>query len=269
MISLIGIPYDANSSFLRGPALAPARIRRMEKEGSANPYAESGALIAAGTAYRDHGDISFPDTNDPKQAFDAIEQKIGELLALGAPILSLGGDHSVTYPIMQAYARSFPGLHILQLDAHTDLYDNFGDNPYSHASPFARIMEAGLAASLTQAGLRTVTPHHREQFARFGVRTVEMHEWSTDFVRDLRGPLYLSLDIDVLDPAFAPGVSHHEPGGLTVREVLQIIRQIDVPIVGADIVEYNPVRDLHDQTAMVGYKFMKELIAKMNGLGLG
>lgn len=265
MVSLIGIPYDANSSFLRGPALAPARIRNMEKEGSCNRYSEHGALVAEGKAYRDFGDISFQNSIDPKQAFRTIEKKVLSLLEKGDPIMALGGDHSITYPIIQAYYRSFPNLHILQLDAHTDLYENFYGNPYSHASVFARIMESGLVSNLTQVGLRTLTTHQREQISRFGIQTVEMHEWSTEFIHTLRGPLYISLDIDVLDPAFAPGVSHHEPGGLSTRDVLQIIHQINVPVVGVDIVEYNPARDIHDRTAMVGYKFMKELIAKMNG----
>ncbi len=263
MVSLIGIPYDANSSFLRGSALAPARIRLMEKELSANSFSESGKAIKQGKTYRDFGDISFQNSLDPKQAFRTIEKKILDLLKQGDPILSLGGDHSITYPIIQAYYRSFPNLHVLQLDAHSDLYDNFYGNPYSHASPFARIMEAGLVNSLTQVGLRTLSTHQREQAARFGVKIVEMHKWTTDFLAHLQGPLYISLDIDVLDPAFAPGVSHHEPGGLSTRQLLDVIHQIDVPVVGADIVEYNPVRDAHHRTAMVGYKLMKELMAKM------
>lgn len=265
MVSLLGIPYDANSSFLRGPALAPTRIRLMEKEGSANPYSETGAHIAEGITYRDCGDVAFQNT-DPVQAFRTVEQKIRNLLEQGDPILSLGGDHSITYPIIQAYQHFYPDLHILQFDAHADLYDNFEDYPYSHASPFARIMENGLVKSLTQVGLRTITPHLLEQMDRFNVKIVEMRNWNTDFIPQLKGPLYISLDIDVLDPAYAPGVSHHEPGGLSVREVLQVIHQIKAPVVGADIVEYNPARDIHDQTAMVGYKFMKELIGKMKAV---
>jgi arginase len=90
-----------------------------------------------------------------------------------------------------------------------------------------------------------------------------MKDFNMDFVNQLKAPLYISLDIDVLDPAFAPGISHHEPGGLTTRELITIIQSITVPIVGADIVEYNPTRDVHNMTAMVAYKLMKELISKM------
>ena len=92
---------------------------------------------------------------------------------------------------------------------------------------------------------------------------IEMKNFTIDFITGLKGPLYISLDIDVLDPAFAPGISHHEPGGLSTRQLLQIIQSINVEIAGADIVEYNPFRDVNNMTAMVAYKLLKELIAKM------
>lgn len=262
MITVIGIPFDANSSFLRGPALAPPRIRQMDKDGSANSYSETGVAIQEGLTYYDAGDLAFANTR-PDAGFMAIKKAISTHLERGEKILSLGGDHSITYPIIAAFREYYPTLHILHIDAHGDLYDNFDDNPYSHASPFARIMENRLADSLTQAGVRTYTPHQREQMQRFGVKAIEMKDWNPGFVEALEGPLYLSLDIDALDPAFAPGVSHHEPGGLSVREVLHIIQSIKVPVIGADIVELNPARDINDQTAMVAYKFFKEIIAKM------
>jgi agmatinase len=262
MVAVLGIPFDANSSFLRGAALAPPRIRAMATDGSSNLFSELGLEIREHKTYLDKGDLAFSDTNAQK-AFDTIYDGIHQLLQEKHPVLSLGGDHSVTYPIIKAYAQFYPDLHILHIDAHGDLYDNFEENPYSHASPFARIMENGLARSLTQVGIRSLTTHLREQATKFGVQIVEMKDWSMDFMESLQGPLYISLDLDALDPAFAPGVSHHEPGGLSVREVLNIIHRLKVPVVGADIVEYNPTRDWQYQTAMVGYKFFKELIAKM------
>ena len=156
-------------------------------------------------------------------------------------------------------------MHILHLDAHGDLYDDFDNNPFSHASPFARLMEKGKVASLTQVGTRTYNTHQREQMKRFGVKAIEMKDFSFDFINSLAAPLYISLDLDVLDPAFAPGVSHHEPGGMSTRDLIHIIQNIQVPIAGADIVEYNPVRDINNVTAMVAYKLLKELIAKMAG----
>ncbi|MBS1576662.1 MAG: agmatinase [Bacteroidetes bacterium] len=263
MIKVIGIPYDNNSSFLKGPALAPARIRLMDTEGSANSFSENGMEIKNGATYQDEGDIVFPDINAAK-AFETIRQRISALLNNNSKILSLGGDHSISYPVIDTFTHKYEKLNILHLDAHGDLYENFDNNPYSHASPFARIMEKGKVSSLTQVGIRTLTTHQREQAKKFGVRIIEMKDFSYSFIATLQSPLYVSLDIDVLDPAFVPGISHHEPGGMSTREMINIIQQINVPVVGADIVEYNPVRDVNNMTAMVAYKLMKELIDKMN-----
>ncbi|MEM9325860.1 MAG: agmatinase [Bacteroidota bacterium] len=263
MIQLLGIPFDSNSSFLKGPALAPPRIRWMDQQGSANAFAENGTEILQGLTYRDLGDMDLAGASR-EQAFRKIKAQAAAVIADGNHLLSIGGDHSVSYPLVSAFAERFPGLHILHLDAHADLYEDFEGNPYSHASPFARILESSAVDSLTQVGIRTLNTHQREQAQRFGVQLVEMKSYSTAFLKDLKGPLYISLDLDVLDPAFAPGVSHHEPGGLSTRQVLDLLQGIDVNVVGADMVEYNPVRDVHDMTAMVGYKMMKELMALMS-----
>jgi len=262
MIKLIGIPFDGNSSFLKGPALAPPRIRLIDTDGSANTFCENGKEIANGKTYTDLGDISFAESN-PLFVYKSIKKIIQGQLTGGDKTICLGGDHSVSFPIIEAYAEKFKNLHVLHLDAHADLYDNFDNNPYSHASPFARLMEKGIAASLTQAGIRTLNTHQREQAALFNVQVIEMKNFNFDFIQALQGPLYISLDLDVLDPAFAPGISHHEPGGLTTRELINIIQSINVPIVGADIVEYNPLRDVNNMTAMVAYKLFKELASKM------
>jgi arginase len=262
MIKLIGIPFDANSSFLKGPSFAPQRIRLMDKEGSANAFSESGLEIQMNREYTDCGDIYFKDTN-PKKAFNTIKTMINNLLKDNSKVISIGGDHSISYPVISAFADKFEGLNILHLDAHADLYDNFDNNPYSHASPFARLMESGKIKSLTQVGIRTLNTHQREQAQKFGVNIIEMKDFDFNFIQNLQSPLYISLDLDVLDPAFAPGISHHEPGGMTTRELIKIIQSLSVDIVGADIVEYNPIRDVNNMTAMVGYKMLKELMAKM------
>jgi arginase len=263
MVTVLGIPFDANSSFLKGPAFAPDRIRLMEKEGSANLFSELGSEIKNGVAYIDKGDLNFETTN-PEKAFSIIKNAIASELTSSNKILSFGGDHSVSYPIIDAFSEKYKNMNILHIDAHSDLYENFDDNAYSHASPFARLLEKGKLGSLTQVGIRCATPHLREQAKKYNVKVVEMKDFNFDFIQYLEAPLYISLDIDSLDPAFAPGVSHHEPGGLTTRQLIEIIHRIQVPIVGADIVEYNPVRDVHNITAMVCYKLMKELIGKMN-----
>ena len=262
MIKLIGIPYDENSSYIKGPALAPERIRLMETEGSANRFCEHGNEIIEGKNYIDLGNISF-NKNNSESAYHLIKETIANALTPNDKIISLGGDHSISFPIIESYTNSFKNLNVLHLDAHADLYENFEDNPFSHASPFARLMEKGILKSLTQVGIRTFNTHQREQAKKFNAHVVEMKDFSMDFMSKLEGPLYISLDIDVLDPAFAPGISHHEPGGMTTRQLISIIQNIKVPIVGADIVELNPTRDVDNRTAMVAYKLMKELISKM------
>lgn len=262
MIQLLGIPYDLNSSFLRGPSYAPPRIRLSDTEGSANRFSEDGLEVKEGKVYKDAGDLVF-DAPNPQKVFETIKSNIASLIVDGNQVLSLGGDHSVSYPIISAFADRYTGLNILHLDAHADLYEDFEGNPYSHASPFARIMEEGKINSLTQVGIRTFNTHQKEQAKRYGVKVVEAKNFNLDFINELQGPLYISLDLDVLDPAFAPGVSHHEPGGLSSRDILNIIQRINARIVGSDIVEYNPMRDLNHMTAMVAYKMMKELMGKM------
>jgi arginase len=257
MITLLGIPFDQKSSFLQGAALAPGRIRQTLHNGAGNYWTEHTRNPIEHEAFEDIGDLVFNDYFD-------IENKMAEVLATGARTLTLGGDHSITYPIIRAHRRFYDDFEILQIDAHGDLYDEFEGDRYSHACPFARIMEEKLTSRLVQVGIRTFNPHQRKQVARFGVEVVEMKDFEEKW-RSLvfEKPLYLSLDLDGLDPAFAPGVSHHEPGGLTTREVLRLIQNIQAPVIGADIVEYNPHRDVSDMTAAVAAKFLKEIAVKM------
>jgi agmatinase len=188
---------------------------------------------------------------------------VASLLARRVRVLTLGGDHSVTYPILRAYARGYPGLNVLHLDAHGDLYEELDGNRYSHATPLLRSLEDNLIGRLVQVGVRAMTPSEREKARLHGVEVIEMRQWHPGLELRLDGPLYLTLDMDCLDPAFAPGVSHHEPGGLSTREVLGIIQSLEVPLVGADIVEYNPERDPSGITAMAAAKFLKEIVAVM------
>lgn len=212
MLNLLGVPFDANSSFLKGPSYAPDRIRLMDKEGSANRFAENGQELIPGETYQDLGNLIFPST-DPEKGFQIIRKNVSEAISSGNKLLCIGGDHSVSYPIIDAHAQIHQGLNILHFDAHADLYENFDDNPFSHASPFARLMETGKISSLTQVGIRTFSTHQRAQAERYGVNVIEMKDLNDGFLAQLKAPLYISLDLDVLDPAFAPGVSHHEPGG--------------------------------------------------------
>jgi len=256
-IAIVGVPFDAHSSFLPGAAKAPAAIRKALRSPSANMCTESMIDLNTDHSWIDVGDIEVDDYHSD------IESGVAEILDSGMKPITLGGDHSITYPIIRAVSNKYKNLNILQLDAHGDLYDDFEGNRYSHACPFARIMEEGLAGRLIQVGIRTLSPHQKEQVEKFEVEVIEVRDFSHDLSLELHQPAYLSLDLDVLDPAFAPGLSHHEPGGLSTREVISIIQNLGVPLVGADIVELNPDRDINGVTSMVAAKLLKEILDQM------
>jgi agmatinase len=264
MPTLLGIPLDVNSSYLRGAAEAPAKIREALGCDASNKWTELGVDLSAAGAFADAGDLQLK--NAPASVaedFAQIERAVGEFLKKGKSPVSLGGDHSVTYPILKGFARRYPELTIVHFDAHPDLYDEFEGSRVSHACPFARIMEERLAKRLVQVGIRTMNGHQREQAARFGVEVVEMRALPAYDRLKIPGPLYVSFDMDVLDPAFAPGISHREPGGMTVREAIAHLHAIEGNIVGADVVEYNPRQDVSGMTATVAAKIVKEILGKM------
>ncbi|HYL26657.1 MAG TPA: agmatinase [Candidatus Nitrosotalea sp.] len=259
-VALIGVPTDVNSSFARGAAKAPSRIRAQMWSDAGNSYSENGVNLAADGVVVDAGDVElFEDDGDRLR----IEAAIAEQLAAGRRALALGGDHSITYPIVRATARQFPTLSIVHFDAHPDLYPILDGNRFSHACPFARILEEA-ELSLLQIGIRTMTPQQHEVARRYGVR--ELAPWQIAEARSLLpdGTVYVTVDLDALDPAFAPGVSHREPGGLSVRDVLDTIAAIPGTIIGADVVELNPDRDVDGLTASVAAKLSRELIARMH-----
>ena len=257
--TLIGIPFDGQSSYLRGAGDAPAKIRQAMNSDASNKWTELGVDLGVNGAYEDEGDLAFSE----KDAFGVIETGISALIDHGKRPVSLGGDHSITYPIVKAFAARYPALTIFHFDAHPDLYDEFEGNRLSHACPFARIMEAGLAKRLVQVGIRTINGHQREQARKFGVEVVEMRGLPAYDRLKAAGPVYVTFDMDVLDPAFAPGISHREPGGMTTREAIAHLHAIDGEIVGADVVEYNPVQDVAGVTATVAAKIVKEILGKM------
>jgi len=260
-ICILGIPFDQNSSFLKGPSLAPEKIRESYFSTSSNLWSEKGLDLGSIKHLYDLGDINFKEDIDD---FNLITHSVKNIIEQDCHLICLGGDHSVTFPIIKAHAQKYNRLNILHLDAHPDLYDSLDGNIYSHACPFARIMEKKLAVRLVQAGIRTMNGHQRKQAEKFGVEVNEMKDgdnWLNAL--EFEGPVYLSIDLDCLDPAFAPGVSHHEPGGMTTRQVIDIVHQLKGKIIGADIVEYNPDRDLNSMTSMVAAKLLKEIIAQI------
>src|SRR5262245_50764456 len=258
-IATIGVPWDENSSFMRGASEAPPLIRAAFVSESANLWSETGIDFGA-TPIFDAGDV---EPVSGAAMISRIVESIEALLDQDYRLITLGGDHAITYPVVKSFAKKYPRLSLLHFDAHPDIYDEFQGNRYSHACPFARIMEEGLVERLVQVGVRTATGHQREQIERFGVEVVEMKDFHDDLRLEFPALVYISFDIEGLAPGFAPGVSHREPGGLSTRQAMNVIQQLKADVVGADIVEFNPRMDSTGVTAIVCAKLLKEIAAKM------
>lgn len=264
-VSIVGVPFDANSSYLRGAAQAPSLIREALFSEASNLYTEMGVDLGDSGNLFDTGDLQLGRT--PREDFQEIESAANSFFESDSPIIFLGGDHSITFPLLKACHKKYPEISILHFDAHPDLYPEYDGNRYSHACPFARIMENQLARGLVQVGIRSMNQVQREQVERYRVKVFPM-KYGIPGVGGrpsfkLEGPVYLSFDIDVFDPAFAPGISHWEPGGMSVREAITCLHSVEADIVAADIVEFNPARDSSGRTAMVCAKILKEIAGRM------
>jgi arginase len=260
-IAILGVPFDEKSSYLRGAAGGPAAIRKVSTGKCYCGYTELGVDLEEDTVLVDLGDVDT--SGDVDKTFALTEKAVAAVLAKGAVPIVLGGDHSITYPVLKAFARFTKPLDVLHFDAHPDLYDDLYGDRLSHACPFARILEDGLAASVVQVGVRAITAGHRAKALKAGVRMVEMKDIHDPLHLRFGNPVYISFDLDALDPAFAPGVSHHEPGGLSTRQALQAIQSLKGRIIGMDIVELNPDRDPSAVTAAAAFKILKETAGRI------
>lgn len=240
-------------------------IRRALHSDAGNLWSEGLVDLSRPGALHDAGDVTLPAV--AAQAMPLIEQAVADVLGASQRPIVLGGDHFVTYPVLRAIAARRGPVTVLHIDAHPDLYDEYEGDRLSHACPLARVMEEGLANRLVQVGIRAMTGHQRAQADRFGVEVIDMRAWYAGARPAIVEPMYLSIDLDGIDPAFAPGVSHREPGGLTVREVIDLVHRGHGPLVGADVVELNPRRDSEGLTAKVAAKLVKELAARMLASG--
>lgn len=236
--------------------MAPDLIRQTLHNGSSNYAAENGVHILEDIDFRDLGNLHIQDYQD---LFSLLKKQVQP----ETPTICLGGDHSITYPIVKALNQKRGAFDLLLFDAHTDLYDEFEGDRYSHACPFARIMEDGLVNRLVQVGIRSMTQHQLDQAERYGVEIIPMRELDRMYQLSFSQPLYVSIDLDGFDPAFAPGVSHHEPGGMVPRDIINFLHKLEANIIGADIVEYNPIRDHAGITAALAAKLLKELAGIM------
>eukprot|EP01038_Epipyxis_sp_PR26KG_P004417 gene4417-6244_t len=272
-VGLIGIEEDRNGSYLRGPSKAPNKIREAIAIASSNTYCEYG--YDTDKFLQDIGNIDIPTISDSPALIKSIHSTIFNTMQNGfKPLIFLGGDHSITFPIIKTITQFLPTpVTIVHFDAHPDIYPNFENNPSSHASPFARILEdPSLCHKLISVGIRTVNDIQREQWIKYNVSVIEakdfpskgneIKDFLTQFISEDTS-VYISIDLDVIEPGLAPGISHPEAGGLSVRQLVDAIHSIPGKIIGADIVEYNPDRDINNITAAVASKLVKEVVGQM------
>jgi agmatinase len=256
---LLGFEWDASSSHARGPALGPTIVKRLLTSEASSSYSID--LVDMRDEIAGYDIPALPEDGAAARAI--IERAVAETLARGERPLSIGGDHSVAYPILKAIAAKHGPVNLLHIDAHGDLHEDYEGDPFSHASPFARAHEDALIKRHVAVGIRCWDPHQKRQAERYGVTILGAHELDRVPADLFNAPLYMTIDLDGLDPAFAPGVSHPEPAGLSTLDVLALIRRIKGPLIGADIVELNPERDPMLATARVVVRLVKELAAVM------
>jgi agmatinase len=268
--TVMGVPYDGAASARRGASLAPERIRFWSQH--TTPFNENRVPLK-GIRICDSGDMPVM---DPVRDFAAIS---GKIQSLPNALIVLGGDHSITIPVFQGQLERFSGkrLGVLWLDAHPDLCDEFTGSRLSHACVLRRGLEAGLRAEyVCMVGLRSWEAQEIEliESGRLNVYTAAdvaargIRAISDDVRRILSDceAVHISLDIDCLDPAFAPGTGIPDAGGLTSREVITLIQSLHgLPLRGLDVVEVAPPLDPSEATVFAALKFIMEFISVAAG----
>jgi agmatinase len=274
-IAVVGAPFDGGTTFRAGARYGPAAIR--EASLLLRPYND--ALDVSPFAVCqvvDAGDAA-PNPVDIIAAHQAIEEAAGDVHAAGGRVLGLGGDHSVSLPFIRAAAAARGQLSLLQFDAHTDTWDSYFGSKLTHGTMFRRAVEEGHVNGQTsvQIGLRgsTYEPEDYEANAALGFTTLMARDFDSVGVsgavdlalRTLRPPVYITVDIDCLDPAFAPGTGTPEAGGLTSRELLAMLRGLArrIDIASADVVEVSPPYDPTGSTAVAAANAAYELLGLM------
>ncbi len=273
-IALVGVPFDGGTTYRSGARLGPRHIR--VQSALIRPYNPTLKLNPF-DRYRiaDYGDLpvnplSIQDT------FQRIEAAIDELLAHDVRPVCVGGDHSIALPILRALGKRFGPLSVIHFDAHSDTWDEYFGSKYSHGTPFRRAIEEGLIdpTRMLQVGLRgQVYSEEDFEFARSkGIEiifTEEIFERGLPSVIDrfqrFRGaPCYLTFDIDVVDPAFAPGTGTPQVGGPSSREIVALIRGLQgLQLLGADLVEVSPPYDSAEITSLLAANLLFEFLCLM------
>ncbi|MEC0983538.1 agmatinase [Bacillus safensis] len=262
-VILYGMPMDWTVSYRPGSRFGPNRIREVSiglEEYS--PYLDRELHEVP---FFDAGDIPLPFGNAQK-SLDLIEEYVDSILEKGKFPLGMGGEHLVSWPVFRAMYKKYPDLAIIHMDAHTDLREEYEGEPLSHSTPIRKV--AGLIGpeNVFSFGIRSGMKEEFEWAKKAGmhISKFEVLEPLKQVLPKLKGrPVYVTIDIDVLDPAHAPGTGTVDAGGITSKELLASIHAIagsDVQVVGADLVEVAPVYDHSDQTANTASKLLREML---------
>ncbi len=257
-IVLLGLPFDGTSSYLPGSRFAPNAIRQASQ--ALETYSPYQGQDIESLALTDVGDIELP-LNNTEKVLTLIKNTAHDLLKNGKRIISLGGEHLVSLPVVEAYYDYFPDLRVIQLDAHADLRDDYLDEKLSHATVMRRIADKIGFDNLFQAGIRSGD----EAEWTLGATLPHFHPYNLDAWDDYLAaiaehPIYLTLDLDILDPGCLPGTGTPEPGGIDFNTLLDALLKLkDHNLVGADIVELNPHNDQSGCSAITAAKLVREL----------
>ncbi|MFC1554157.1 agmatinase [candidate division KSB1 bacterium] len=259
--TIVGVPFDDKSTYRKGSAEGPDKIREVSTSDSINSYTESEIDLLSDTSVFDSGNIEF--NNNFPEYFDLIERKVNEIAENDSIPVLLGGDHSITYPAVKGISNKYEDLNLVWLDAHPDIYPKYDGDPYSHACPLARILELNKTDRIVQAGIRATTRELDELLVKNKVEVIRCKDFCNVSGLKMEGPTYLTIDIDILDPAFAPGVGNPVPGGICTRKLIDVINSFEMDIIGFDIVEVNPGLDNSNITAMAAAKILMETIGRI------
>lgn len=262
-VILYGMPMDWTVSYRPGSRFGPNRIREVSiglEEYS--PYLDRELHEVP---FFDAGDIPLPFGNAQK-SLDLIEEYVDSILEKGKFPLGMGGEHLVSWPVFRAMYKKYPDLAIIHMDAHTDLREEYEGEPLSHSTPIRKVAELIGPENVYSFGIRSGMKEEFEWAKEVGmhISKFEVLEPLKQVLPKLKGrPVYVTIDIDVLDPAHAPGTGTVDAGGITSKELLASIHAIagsDVHVVGADLVEVAPVYDHSDQTANTASKLLREML---------
>ncbi|PPF44969.1 agmatinase [Pseudoclavibacter sp. AY1F1] len=272
-VAILGVPFDSGVSYRPGARFGPAHVRQSSR--LLRPYHPTLDVSPfAAQQVADAGDVPV-NPFDIEEALGTIEAAAKALSDTGAKIVTIGGDHTIALPLLRNMARVHGPVAMLHFDAHLDTWDTYFGAAYTHGTPFRRAFEEGLLDTDALSHVGTRGPLYGKQDLeddkRFGfgiVSSADIYRRGADaVVQQLRErigdrPLYISIDIDVLDPAHAPGTGTPEAGGMTSRELLEILRGLaDLNVVGADVVEVSPAYDHAELTGVAAAHVVYELVS--------